>query len=174
MHEDPAGSILDPGRWTIATLRFGAWAAELPTAPLRRAASKIYGGLRIALRVATGNMVHREMTCGANLDLRGSRNVVIHPAVVIGDRCSIASHVTLGTNGRHKEGAPTIGNDVVIETGARLLGPITVGDHAVIRANSLVITDVPAGATAMGVPARVVRATCPDPGGTGARRRPPA
>src|SRR6185369_6909728 len=105
----------------------------------------------------TGNIVYREVKLGADLDLGGARNVLIHPGVEIGDGCRIGSFVTLGTNARFKNGAPKVGNGVVIETGAKILGPVTIGDGAVIRANSLVLGDVPAGATALGVPARSTR-----------------
>jgi serine O-acetyltransferase len=158
LQADASRKLLDPGRWTLAARSFGLWAADLPVTPLRQIGSKVYGGMLLFVQVTTGNMVHREVRVGADLDICGSRNVLIHPDAVIGDRCRIGSSVTLGTNGRFKDGAPRIGNDVTIETGAKLLGPIVVGDHAVIRANSLVLTNVPAGATAMGVPARVITA----------------
>jgi serine O-acetyltransferase len=111
----------------------------------------------LVVQVTTGNIVYREVKLGGALDLRGARNVLIHPGVEIGDRCRIGSGVTMGTNGRFKEGAPKVGNDVIIEHGVKILGPVTIGDGVVIRANSLVLTDVPAGAVAMGVPARYAR-----------------
>src|SRR5262249_9217168 len=80
--------------------------------------------------------------------------VSIHPDVVIGDRCGIMHNVTLGTN--MGDEVPTIGNDVFIGCGASILGKVKVGDGARIAANSLVITDVPPGAVAMGVPAKVI------------------
>jgi len=64
---------------------------------------------------------------------------------------------------RFKNGVPKLGNGVIIECGAKILGPVTIGDGAVIRANSLVLIDVPAGATAMGVPARFTRPGAPVP-----------
>lgn len=87
--------------------------------------------------------------------------MLIHPDVVIGDRCRIASGVSLGTNERFKLGVPKIGHDVIIENGVKILGPVTVGDHAVIRANSLVLTNVPAGSVAVGVPAKLTRPSAP-------------
>ena len=157
---EPTGAVrtlADPGLWTLAARRFGDWAARLPGAPLRWAGSKIYGGMLLFVQVTTGNIVYREVKLGADLDLGGARNVLIHPGVEIGDGCRIGSFVTLGTNARFKNGAPKVGNGVVIETGAKILGPVTIGDGAVIRANSLVLGDVPAGATALGVPARSTR-----------------
>jgi serine O-acetyltransferase len=109
------------------------------------------------VQVTTGNVIYREVKLGRSLDLRGARNVLIHPGVEIGDRCRIGSGVTLGTNARFKPGAPKVGCDVIIETGVKILGPVTIGDGAFIRANSLVLSNVPPGATAIGVPARCLR-----------------
>ena len=147
----------DPGLWSLAVRRFGNWAAGLPQAPLRWAGLKVYGGALVVVQATTGNLLNREVTLGRDPDLRDARNVIVHADVVIGDRCRIHSGVSLGTNERFKLGVPRIGNDVVIETGAKILGPVTIGDRAVVRANSLVLTDVPADAVVMGVPARVVR-----------------
>jgi serine O-acetyltransferase len=150
-------SITDPGLWALAVRRFGNWAADLPVPPLRWVGLKMYGGAVVAVQAATGNLFHREIKLGEEVDVRGSRNMIIHPEVEIGDRCRISSGVSVGTNERFKRGVPKIGNDVVIESGVKILGPVTVGDHAVIRANSLVLTDVPAGAIAVGVPAKYTR-----------------
>lgn len=72
----------------------------------------------------------------------------------IGENCTIQSSVTFGMRNEHK--FPTVGNNVLIGAGARLLGGITVGDRAVIEPNAVVINDVPEGATVSGIPARVV------------------
>ena len=83
--------------------------------------------------------------------------IVIHPDTRIGPNCMIFQQVTLGTNGRG--GAPRIGGHVDIGAGARILGPVTIGDHAVIGANAVVVCDVPPGHVARGVPARVFART---------------
>lgn len=72
----------------------------------------------------------------------------------IGRNCSVIANVTIGM--RNEWVFPEIGNDVFIGAGARVLGGITLGDQAVIGANAVVIHDVPAGATAVGIPAKVV------------------
>jgi len=82
--------------------------------------------------------------------------VVIHPKSVVGPNCMIFQHATLGTAGKGRKGAPILGGHVDVGAGARIIGPVTIGDHAVIGANAVVLIDVPAGATAAGVPARIV------------------
>jgi serine O-acetyltransferase len=150
-------SLTDPGLWALATRRLGVWGARLPIAPLRWAASKLYGGALLLVQFTTGNIVYREAKLGSGVHLQGSRNVLIHPEAEIGDRCRIMSGVTVGTNARFKAGAPRIGNDVLIEPGAKILGPVAIGDGATIRANSLVISHVARGAIAVGVPAKALR-----------------
>jgi serine O-acetyltransferase len=92
--------------------------------------------------------------------------VVIDGDVKIGHGCTINPWVTIGLSGSRRWGfdkrGPTIGERVFIGTGAKILGPITIGDHVRIGANAVVIDDVPAGATVIGVPARVVRQAPPE------------
>jgi serine O-acetyltransferase len=148
-------SLTDPGLWALAVWRFGNWASTIPVSPLRWFGSKMYGGATILVQATTGNLLHREVKLGTGTNVGGSRNVMIHPDVEIGDRCRILSSVSLGTNERFKPGVPKIGDDVVIEAGAKVLGGVVIGDRAVIKANSLVLTNVPADAVAVGVPAKV-------------------
>lgn len=79
--------------------------------------------------------------------------IVIHKDAVIGPNCLIFQQVTIGTNGK---GVPHIGGHVDIGAGARIIGPITIGDHARIGANAVVTHDVPSGRTAVGVPATLL------------------
>ncbi len=90
--------------------------------------------------------------------------VVIDGIVTIGAHCVISPWVTVGLSGKADERGeaillgPTIGDGVFVGTGAKLLGPIKIGDGARIGANAVVLCDVPAGATAVGVPARIIEA----------------
>lgn len=83
--------------------------------------------------------------------------VVLHPNAVVGKRCVIGTCVTIGGRGKKMAGAPMIGDDVYISTGAKILGPVRIGNGATIGANAVVLNDVPAGATAVGVPARILQ-----------------
>ena len=82
-------------------------------------------------------------------------NVVIDGIVRIGRHCVIAPWVTLGVNG--SVAGPTIGDNVFIGTGAKILGGVHVGDNVRVGANAVVLDDVPAGSTVVGIPARVVK-----------------
>ena len=85
--------------------------------------------------------------------------VVIGETAVIGDDCTLYHGVTLGGTSWNKgKRHPTLGRNVVIGAGAKALGPILVGDNAKIGSNAVVVRDVPAGATAVGIPARLVTA----------------
>ena len=80
--------------------------------------------------------------------------IVIHPAASIGPNCLIFQQVTIGMNS--DIGVPTLHGHVDVGAGAKILGGVTIGEHARIGANSVVMRDVPAGAMAVGVPAHVL------------------
>lgn len=82
--------------------------------------------------------------------------VVINPRSVIGDNCTIFHGVTLGTSRGEGAGFPVVGNNVVLSAGAKLIGGVNVGHHVMIGANAVVVKDIPDGAVAVGVPAKVV------------------
>ena len=144
--------------WAIAVYRYGNWASQRSSPFARKLAGGVYGVLFLWVDIASGIHLNREARIGKDFHLIHSGNVKIHPQSVIGDRVGIMHDVTLGTN-MDRVGAPTIGNDVFIGAGAKILGPVHVGDGARIASNSLVISDVPAGATAIGVPARAMKYT---------------
>lgn len=84
--------------------------------------------------------------------------VVIGETTVIGDNCTIYQNVTLGGTGKETgKRHPTLGNNVLVGSGAKVLGPFTVGDNARIAAGAVVLREVPPNATAVGVPARIVK-----------------
>lgn len=85
---------------------------------------------------------------------------VFHPAVIIGKNCVIRQGVTIGGRSGHKQ-LPIIGNNVDIGASALILGPITIGDHAIIGAGAVVIRDVPPYAVVAGNPARIIRVNTP-------------
>jgi serine O-acetyltransferase len=145
------------GFWVLAVYRFGRWSNGLGP-PFRRLSSATYGALITGAELVLGSVLHRETTVGEGLHLIHGHGIRISGQAVIGKRVGIAHDVTIGTT-PDRPGAPIIGDDVFIGAGAKLLGPIRVGDRARIAANSLVISDVPADTTAIGVPAKILRYT---------------
>lgn len=105
--------------------------------------------------MATGADIPVNCHIAGGLLLPHPNGVVVHPGSEIGPNCLLFQQVTLGTV-QGKGGTPRLGGNVVIGAGAKLLGPISVGDHALIGANAVVLQDVPAGATSVGIPARIV------------------
>lgn len=103
----------------------------------------------------TGADIPLNARIGGGLLTPHPNGIVIHPDAVIGPNCLIFQQVTLGVGGP-KAGTPTLGGHVDVGAGAKLLGGITIGDHARIGANAVVLSDIPPGATAVGIPARVV------------------
>lgn len=106
-------------------------------------------------RFFTGIEIHPGATIGKGLCIDHGMGVVIGETAEIGDDVLIYHGVTLGGTGKDKgKRHPTIGNGVIIGAGAKVLGPIKVGDNAKIGANAVVVKDVPEGATAVGIPAK--------------------
>lgn len=114
-------------------------------------------------RFFTGIEIHPGATIGKGLFIDHGMGVVIGETSEVGDNVTIYHGVTLGGTGKHKgKRHPTIGNNVLIGTGAKVLGPITVGDNAKVGANSVVLHNVPAGATAVGLRAKNIIKSKPD------------
>ncbi len=108
-------------------------------------------------RFLTGVEIHPGARIGRGFFIDHGMGVVIGETAIVGDNCTIYQGVTLGgTSLSHGKRHPTLGNNVTVGVGAALLGAITIGDNARIGGGSVVVRDVPANATAVGVPARIV------------------
>lgn len=109
-------------------------------------------------RFWTGIEIHPGAKIGRRLVIDHGMGIVIGETAEVGDDCLIYHGVTLGGTGKeHEKRHPTIGNNVLIATGAKVLGPFRVGDNARIAANAVVLSEVPPDATAVGIPAQIVR-----------------
>ncbi len=116
-------------------------------------------------RFFTGIEIHPGAKIGTNLFIDHGMGVVIGETSEIGNNVTIYHAVTLGgispsidsERQRHEKRHPTIGNDVVIGSGAQIIGPVKVGNGSRIAANAVVVNDVPDGATMVGVPAKVIK-----------------
>ena len=108
-------------------------------------------------RFMTGIEIHPGATIGRGFFIDHGMGVVIGETAEIGDNCTLYHGVTLGGTSWAKEKRhPTLGNNVIIGSGAKILGPFTVGDDSKIGSNSVVVKEVPATATVVGIPGRVV------------------
>ena len=120
-------------------------------------------------RLFTGIEIHPGARIGNRLFIDHGMGVVIGETAVIGDDCTLYHGVTLGgTSWQKGKRHPTLGRDVVVGAGAKVLGPIEIGDGARIGSNSVVVNPVPAGGTVVGVPGHVVE---PPPSGEAHERR---
>ncbi len=109
-------------------------------------------------RNRTGIEIHPGATIGRRLVIDHGMGIVIGETAEIGDDCLLYQGVTLGGTGKDQgKRHPTLGNHVMVGSGARVLGPFKVGDNARIAAGAVVLREVPPGSTAVGVPARIVR-----------------
>jgi serine O-acetyltransferase len=111
-------------------------------------------------RWLTGIEIHPGARLGERVFFDHAMGVVVGETAEIGDGCTIYQGVTLGGTSLYKGAKrhPTLGRDVVVSAGAKVLGGFTVGDGARIGSNAVVIKPVPAGATAVGIPARIIQA----------------
>ena len=117
------------------------------------------------VRFYTGIEIHPGAKLGKNLFIDHGMGVVIGETSEVGDNVTIYHAVTLGGSSpsidsekqRHEKRHPTIGHDVVIGSGAQIIGPVKVGNNSRIAANAVVVKDVPENATMVGIPAKAVK-----------------
>ena len=106
----------------------------------------------------TGIEIHPGAQIGKGLFIDHGSGVIIGETAIIGDNCTLYQGVTLGGTGKDTgKRHPTLGNNIVIGSGAKVLGPFSVGDNSKIAANAVVLSEVPENSTCVGVPARIVR-----------------
>lgn len=104
--------------------------------------------------VVTGADIPINTKIGGGLLIPHPNGIVIHPEAVIGPNCLIFQQVTIGVRGVTKP--PVIGGHVDIGAGAKLIGELHIGNHAKVGANAVVLTDIPSGRVAVGIPAKII------------------
>ena len=143
--------LLYPGVKAVLYHRGAHWCYEHKLMFLARMISQMG-------RHRTGIEIHPGAKIGKRLVIDHGMGIVIGETAEIGDDCLIYHGVTLGGTGKDSgKRHPTIGNNVLIGTGAKVLGPFKVGDNSRIAANSVVLSEIPPDSTAVGIPARVVK-----------------
>jgi serine O-acetyltransferase len=151
-----------PGFRAVAAYRFGVWLMARPWL-IRAVLYRIYRPLYRFVRNHYGIELPLTTKVGRRFAIGHQGGIVIHPRAEIGDDCLIRQNVTIGGAGRSREG-PHLANRVEVGVGAVIVGPVHIGDDVRIGPNAVVMTDVPAGATVVALPPRVIPAP----------RRPPA
>ena len=146
----------------LTIYRFGNWVYYNVRVPIvRQILLVIYRVVDFAIiRIVGGGELPAQCSIGGGLRLpHGLKGIVIHGNCVIGENVTIFHQVTLGVNDYDtvNYGAPSIRDRVYIGAGAKIIGHIFIGSDAKIGANAVVITDVPANSTAVGVPSRIVK-----------------
>jgi serine O-acetyltransferase len=159
---DPAART----RWEVVTLYPGLHALMVHRFAHRLRLWNLKWLARFVSHMArwlTGIEIHPGATIGRRVFIDHGMGVVIGETAEIGDDCTLYHGVTLGGTSWHKgKRHPTLGKGVVVGAGAKLLGPIVIGDGAKVGSNAVVVKDVPPGATVVGIPGHVVEPCADD------------
>lgn len=150
------GDWTRPGFRALAVYRFGVWRMGIRAKLLRAPFSILYRSLFRRVRNHYGIELPYSATVGRRVVIEHQSGIVIHGATVIGDECIIRQNCTFGVRRVDQPNdAPVLGRGVDVGAGAVILGRISIGDYARIGANAVVLSDVPARALAVGVPAQI-------------------
>jgi serine O-acetyltransferase len=149
------GNILWPGLWVMVVYRFGCWRYRIAWRWLRIPFSVAYKIAFALVSAATGAVLPCETRVGRRLRIDHSHGIVVSGDASLGDDVILRNGVTIGLRRTEFRGSPVIGNRVDIGAGAKILGPIRIGDDSVIGANAVVLTDVPPHSIAVGIPAKI-------------------
>ena len=150
--------ITRPGLWAMVVYRFGRWRYRLRPRLVRMPFSFLYKLLKVFSEIITGIELPCETRLGRRFRIDHHGGIVVSGDAVFGDDCVIRNGVTVGLRHVEDQRSPVIGSRVDIGAGAKILGPITIGDDVHIGANAVVIRDVPSRSIAVGIPARVLPA----------------
>ena len=161
----------DPARqglWVMVVYRFGRWRYGIHNRWLRLPFSILYKILKLLSQILTGIDLPCEVTVGRRFRIEHFGDIIISGDTVFGDDVVIRNGVTVGLKRTNERGAPVIGNRVDIGAGAKVLGPIRIGDDVAIGANAVVLQDVPPNSLAIGVPAQIRPRRTPSAAGSSA------
>jgi serine O-acetyltransferase len=146
-----------PGFRAVAAHRFGVWRMQVQPRWLRAPLSVLYRVLYRHVRNVYGIDLPYTVQLGRRVVIEHQGSIVIHGSTIIGDDTILRQGVTLGNRYLERPlDAPCLGKRVNVGAGAKILGAVTLGDDAQVGANAVVLENVPAGATAVGMPARII------------------
>jgi serine O-acetyltransferase len=143
------------GFWVMVVYRFGRWRYGVRPLLLRKLFSLIYHILYKIVQMVSGIELPCEVAVGRNFIIDHFGGIIISGYAKFGDNCRIRDGVVVGMPRIEEKCAPTVGNNVDIGSGAKLLGAIKIGDNVLIGANAVVLCDIPENSIAVGVPAVV-------------------
>lgn len=143
------------GFWALVIYRFGRWRYTVRPPLLRKLFSLLYKVLYKFIQILTGIELPCEVEIGRNFVIDHFGGIVISGYARFGDNCRIRNGVVVGLRRIDEPCAPNIGDNVDIGAGAKLLGPITIGNNVIVGANAVVLEDVPDDCLALGVPAMI-------------------
>jgi serine O-acetyltransferase len=149
------GNVFHRGLWVMCVYRFGRWRYSIPWRPVKLPFSFLYKLSFLLCQIVTGVELPCEAAVGRRLRIEHTSDIVVSGDATLGDDVILRNGVTIGLRRTGYRGSPTIGNRVDIGAGAKILGPIHVGDDAVVGANAVLLQDVPPNFLAIGVPARI-------------------
>lgn len=146
------------GLWALAEYRAGHWVRKRVRVPVVRQLLLLVGAIwHKLIQMTTGIDLPAAATVGRGFYIGHFGGIFVADEAVIGENCNISQGVTIGVSGRgDKRGAPRIGNRVYLGPGAKIIGPISIGDDVAVGANAVVVKDVPDNAVMGGVPAQVI------------------
>jgi serine O-acetyltransferase len=145
--------LLELGTIAVVVHRFGRWCYSVKIPVIRQILIAIYLVVNTICLSVTGIHVHRESDIGPGLVIHNCMGIFLL-AKRIGHSCTVNQGVSVTSI--RGTGWPTIGNNVFLAAGSKVMGGVTVGDNVVVSGNSLVISDVPSNCTVLGVPARII------------------
>ncbi|NEO12544.1 MULTISPECIES: serine O-acetyltransferase [unclassified Moorena] len=147
-----------PGFRAVAVQRFGVWRMNIQPKLLRAPFSILYRALYRKVRNTYGIELPYTVKLGRRVIIEHQSGIVIHGNCTIGDDTILRQGVTLGNRYLDRPlDAPILGKSVNVGAGAKIFGKVTIGNGANIGANAVVLSDVPAGATVVGIPAKVIK-----------------
>lgn len=150
--------FMKQGLWALAEYRYSRWVFTKVHIPVVRQFLKLFGILwHKLIEITTGIDLPSRADIGKGLYIAHFGGIFINDEVKMGDYCTLSQDITIGIAGRgDKRGCPKLGDKVYLAPGARIIGPITIGNEVAVGTNAVVTKDLPNKAVAVGVPAKII------------------
>ena len=150
------GKWSNQGFWVMIVYRFGRWRYTIRNGIIRKPFSMLYKFLYKIVQILTGIELPCEVPVGRNFRIDHFGDIIISGYASFGDNCIIRNGVTIGLKNISEKAAPSLGSNISIGAGAKILGNITIGNNVDIGANAVVLSSVPDDSIAVGIPAKII------------------